>query len=71
MMLRKVRTGKGTRLWKAQWGVIFKGRNRKEPPGKAFGLPVRVKTRGKSPRRRYGDIRRVRSRACKTKYTGR
>ena len=21
--LRKVRTGKGTRLWKAQWGVIF------------------------------------------------
>ena len=25
---RKVRTGQGTRLWKAQWGVIFKMRNR-------------------------------------------
>ena len=30
--LRKVRTGKGTRLWKAQWGVIFNRRNRKQPP---------------------------------------
>ncbi len=28
VQLRKVRTGKGTRLWKAQWGVIFNRRNR-------------------------------------------
>ena len=34
--LRKVRTGKGARLWKAQRGAIFCGRNRKQPP-RAFG----------------------------------